>query len=365
MTTGMFVSWVRPAPLIILVVASCTPEPSSVAQPVPLVLEAAEVFDPLKLEPTDKGLADRTEKPKPQPPAAALWSQLVGPRSFMFMFQRFVVLETDADPTWETGELLELEAGGDIVAAKQAATSKLPREFEALFGQEIDVYAEVGKTCTGKLGQLYVIALEPTHDVRLRAAAWDTQPHWLIGELEVAPSERPCAGYWARSASLPAPTIVVESDQPNPARIARIEAFRRSPIPQDLFDDYQKYRQDQFQANPESAVKLGTNPYEFTVTTWLDHEDDPVFVALEYGYPDSTLERYMDFQRVLGVEFDPLSPSPDPRTGLRPDPLAVFDADHDGEFELIFGSDSRQPTILVSKTLGQTLHVSQDPANPP
>jgi hypothetical protein len=346
-----------------------TAQPEQCEEMAAVVVEPSECSESVAVvEPAP--VAEPTPVVEPEPVVER--ASGVEPREFMFVFDygSYVVLESDVDPRWGTGELFEPDGEADHRAAKRADPDRVPAALWAE-GRELALYDGQGNVCAAKIERLLVVAQygwgteglglddwdeeknEPIehHPARVRRAVWNTQSHWLVGELEDG-----CAtAVWARDASLPAPTILKRSGEPNATTRARLAEFERSSAIADLRHEY-----EQFRSGPDATD--GLEPWDVrmahenpTVGAWIDSAGEARFVDLHYGFDDASCGSGYDtelasFEAVRDGGFVPIDET------IAVD--AIFDADLDGRFERLYLD--RMGMSLSSETEALDLAVSID-----
>jgi hypothetical protein len=304
------------------------------------------------------------------------------PRPFMFVAGDTVILHADAPAEWGRGELFEPLGEASYRAARAADLDRLPGDLATRVGRSIDLYGASGKLCTVAIERLTVVAQydgweanevfgpEQEYDdagvptgispEAVREALWATQSRWLIGELA---HDSNCSGAsWARDTDLLAPTILTESERSNPTLRARVRAFRRSPELAALEAEYRTFHAalegDSIEWFPSWEVLAVENPARGSA--WVDADGETRVVELRFGADD--MGGCGDFDARLQAlevrregEFE--------ATTASVDPIAVFDADLDGQFELLYDvSDEGWGRRLDSATesLAETVFVAAD-----
>lgn len=316
----------------------------------------------------------------PAPIAEATPTDAVDRIRFAFVNDAGLVLTTEADRAWGQGRLREHAGPGQFRAAKVADVAKLPAAHVAQRGRSFDVYGVDGKVCTARLGELSVLAQhdgpslfdvfhgsrdeqewdpdggeedpyeaferEVHSDKEIRAKVWaaldpeENRP-WLVAPLV---SDTSCAGgLWARDAELPAPTLLHVADAPTPITAQRIAAFETSAELADTQAQYAKWERELTEEQRESLPTWDTIAAALpaTVREWHDQSGTARIVELEFGQAP---EGCGDYGSTSITAVDLVSAGGFERTSHSTGPLAVFDADLDGKFELLYG------TSLVSET---------------
>jgi hypothetical protein len=311
------------------------------------------VTEPPKVEPAKVELPPaepEVAKVEPEPEVAKVEPSLAEPRQFMFVAGdgQFVVFADDVDPRWGRGELFE-PPGDEFHRAAKLADPALFPAADWTEDRVIDLYDGSGKVCSAKIDRLLVIAqygygseglgLEFWDDEanapfehgpeRVRQATWDTQPHWLVGELDQSCS----SALWARDAALPAPTILTRSDEPSATTRARLAQFERSSAVADLREDYEEHRTGSEASEDLEDWNTRMADQQASVEAWIDASGDAHFVELIYGFDDEHCGSGWDteFTAFESVRGDAFEPNPNP-VGAS----AIFDADLDGRFEMLF-----------------------------
>jgi hypothetical protein len=268
--------------------------------------------------------------PKPEPKVAAPIMPSFAAQPFMFVAGEAVILHVDAPADWARGELFEPHGVARYRAAREVDLDRLPGDLALRIGRSVDLYGAAGRQCTVAIERLLLVAqydgwsldgvLGSKHEYeddwpvdvpreQIREALWASQPKWLIGELAY---DSNCADVmWARDIELPEPTILTESERSNPTLRARLRAFRRSPAFVEFAPEFEDYRT--------------------SGSAWLDAQGETRLVELRFGEDESgcgnePLLHAIEVRRAGEFEATPWPV----------DPLAVFDADLDGEFELLY-----------------------------
>lgn len=299
---------------------------------------------------------------------------------FAFVNGAGLVLTTAADRAWGQGRLREHAGPGQFRAAKSADVAKLPAAHVAQRGRSFDVYGPDGKVCTARLGELSVLAQhdgpslfdvfhgsreerewdpeagdedpfeaferEVHSDKEIRAKVWasldpDANRPWLVAPLV---SDTSCAGgLWARDAELPAPTVLHVADAPTSITAQRLAAFESSA---ELADTKARYAEWEREISEDQRDSLATwdavaAAHPASVREWHDQSSTPRLVELEFGEAPEGCGDYGDTS-ITAVDL--VTDGGFERTSHSTGPLAVFDADLDGQFELLYG------TTLVSET---------------
>jgi hypothetical protein len=164
-----------------------------------------------------------------------------------------------------------------------------------------------------------------------------------------------CEGaLWARDASLPAPNVLVLGKEREHAALLKEEHRRAlaSEAGQKFERDYAAYAAEpEFaeDADPWSRVSKGQRQ------VWVDQQGAAQLVSLEFGSHRFAPCRWQgpNFGVVRQLSM------PDQSINGAPAPVAVFDADLDGRYELLILEDGGDFTIIhivsVTPTLGFTL----------
>jgi hypothetical protein len=137
---------------------------------------------------------------------------------------------------------------------------------------------------------------------------------------------------------LPEPTILTESKRSNTTIRTRLREFRRSPELAALEAQFVGFRAELGAESLEGIPTWETLVSEHPARArgWLDAEGETRVIELRFGYDE------------VGCDSSEAQPSRQKLEVLREgefeermstvDPIAVFDADLDGEFELLYGT---------------------------
>ncbi len=338
--------------------------------------EPAEPEVPLPPSPDSVAPSEAEPTPSPSAPTTDLGDRL----QFAFVNEAGIVLDTDARRGWGRGRLVDHAGPGQFRAAKRADVAKLPESHVLQRGRSFDVYGPAGKVCTARLGELAVLAQhdgpslfelyngsmddvvwtpadggendydafgrEVHPDQEIRANVWaslgvDGNRAWLVAPLV---SDTSCeGGLWARDAERPPPKLLHRATSPTAATAARIATFHGSSELAETRSRYEQWRDGQADGVRESvpAWREHAREHAAKVQEWSDANGATRMVELEFGRagegcgdPSATEMSRLDF--VVDGAFE--------STCLGTGPLAAFDADLDGRYELLYG------TTLVSDT---------------
>ncbi|MFV8753847.1 hypothetical protein ACNOYE_25155 [Nannocystaceae bacterium ST9] len=319
---------------------------------------------------------------EPAPTIAAASEPGFTARPFMFVSGEQVILHVDAPAEWGHGELFEPRGEARHRAGKAVDLERLPGDLAARIGESIDLYGPAGKLCTVAIERLTLVAQYDGWSVdgvfeqavelddegeligvtatELREGLWKTQSKWLIGELA---HDSKCEGAtWARDLALPAPTILTESATSTPTTRKRVRALRRSAELAALKSGYETYRaelgEDVSEWEPEWDVIAAEHPAR--AHAWNDANGQAHVIELRFGTEgfqgcggyDVQLERVELLEGGEYVESE-----------WAADPIAVFDADLDGRFELLYDTSSEgwaRRLASQSPALDQSVEIEAD-----
>ncbi|HVI03962.1 MAG TPA: hypothetical protein VM869_34960, partial [Enhygromyxa sp.] len=234
---------------------------------------------------------------------------------------------------------------------RAAMLDALPPEVGAFVGMTVDLYGPAGRQCTVTLDTLTVEAhLEMAHVdgdyVRPGAEAlWEslatTEDHASVLLVASFAADPRCAGaLWARDASLPAPDVLAVGDPREHAAMLAEEHGKAlaTEAGQKFVHEYQE-----FVADPEFAeyAEPWASASKGLRQVWIDQRGVPQLVILNFG--DHSFSpchwRGPSYGVARQVADDPASSealSLQARVVYEPAPVAVFDADLDGRYELLF-----------------------------
>lgn len=308
---------------------------------------------------------------------------------FAFVNDAGLVLTTEADRAWGQGRLRAHAGPGQFRAAKAADVAKLPAAHVAQRGRSFDVYGPDGKVCTARLGELSVLAQhdgpslfdvfhgsheeqewdpeqgdedpyeaferEVHSDKEIRAKVWaaldpEANRPWLVAPLV---SDTSCAGgLWARDAELPAPNLLHLADASTSITAQRLAAFESSA---ELADTKARYAEWERELSEDQRESLPTwdaiaAEHPAIVREWHDASGTARVVELEFGEAPEGCGDYGDTS-ITAVDL--VTNGGFERTSHSTGPLAMFDADLDGQYELLYQSS------LVSETDALQGHTSR------
>jgi hypothetical protein len=308
-----------------------------------------------------------------EPPALDLLQASVLP-----LHEGRVLLTTAAEPEWATGPVLFHDPNSyheKWQLERAAQLDALPPQLRAFAGMTVDLYGPAGRKCTVPLERLTIEAHLPMEDAGGyearpdEAALWDfllkAESGQQVVSLVASFAEDPsCEGaLWARDASLPAPKLLVLGDQRDHAALLADEHRRAlaSEAGQQFERDYRGYAADpEFaeDAEPWASVAKGRRQ------VWVDEQGAAQIVSLDFGSHEFAPCRWQG--PVLGAARQ-LQPSLELPVDGRPAPVAVFDADLDGNYELLILEDggdftnirvlSSTPTLQLELVLPDNSHV--------
>ncbi|GEM_PF-4397791 len=314
---------------------------------------------------------------------------------FAFVSELGVILQDEVAPTdveaWTYGRIYEVPGEVQYSVGRTVDLLALPEGLRLHRGRRFDLYGAEGRVCSATVGDLSLVAQyggytlegvlgydildslpvdvdgEPIiPEARVRQAIWESQPHWLMGELRAGPdcpSDLGGAGLlWARDASLPPPTVLRASDEPNVLTEARARAFSSSDAFAALEADYRSYYAgldaDYRRYNSSWEEIARDNPLE--LISWLDAAGDPRLLELHFGVDDESCGDGHDasadsLELVVSAGLEP--------TGFGSYPSAVFDINADGHYELLYESGSgwgRELVSLDGETELRALYIEED-----
>ncbi|MCA9706375.1 MAG: hypothetical protein KDK70_11045 [Myxococcales bacterium] len=357
----------------------------------PAPVPAAERVTPTVEPEPEPGVELKPEsEPEPESAEIAPMTQAFTPLPFAFVTKAGLLLSTDAQPSWGKGRLRAHRGPGEFRAAKRADAAAIPEALWAQRGRTFDLYDAEGKVCTARLGELSILAQHDgpslfdlyhgsmedydedeyeTFDrqdhppAEIRAKVWahastpDYESAWLVAEVV---GDGSCQGaLWARDSALPPPALLQPRDEPSQLSARRLAAHDASPELAAMKTAYDQWR-------TELGAPEGTHyePWETlarehpaTVRTWHDERGAAVLTELRFGKPSeycssdpATMLTSLD--RVVDGRFE--------ATEHAIDPIAVFDADLDGQYELLYrNADDGEVADLVSETLAQRWDVDE------
>ncbi|MEM9463182.1 MAG: hypothetical protein AAGF11_54070 [Myxococcota bacterium] len=346
----------------------------------PQVVEVVEVVEVTKIaevaEAAPTLVPDVIPEVAPTPvsvertPAVPPTSPSEGRLSFAFVNEAGLVLSTEAKTAWGKGRLRAHAGPAQFQAAKRADAHAIPEDLWAQRGRTFDLYGADGKVCTARLGTLSVLAQhdgpslfdlyydendqepEVNYDTfydtfeatahppaQIRRKVWSQAAGseygtvWLVASLS---SDTPCKGaLWARDHELPAPVILRASNEPSALTQQKLAQHESSERLAQTRRDHTAWYDELSAEDREYADTWATivEHYPATLRTWLDDRGHAALVELEFGYEGEPCSDDFDssiatVELVIDGRFEP--------TERATNPIAVFDADLDGRFEMLY-----------------------------
>jgi hypothetical protein len=332
-----------PPVLLVACVTTATPEPQVSSEPAAVLPE------------------HHTEPEPALTPVPAIPSTALAARP---LHEGRVLISVTAKPEWATMPITSvdridyhdtwtLEVGVNVDA--------LSPELRESLGGPIDLYGPVGKLCTVTLDHLAieVRVLPDDNDVSL-----DAERLWQLVESpseddEVlvllvagfAPDPRCDGALWARDARLPPPNVLHLAETDDTLALLAGESARilDSKEGRELADGYSEYaRYAPSIRSWSSYLAEGT-----TGQVWFDNQNDArlIVVSLGDGMP---VPCYPVPSYTAARPIEEEGPWPHPLWG-RPAPRAVFDADLDGRYEMLFVRD--WGALVDLELIGETLRM--------
>ncbi|NVB42687.1 hypothetical protein G6O69_33000 [Pseudenhygromyxa sp. WMMC2535] len=318
-----------------------------------------------------EGVEDElTEVPEAPAEQDATWAM-------RFVDSGTLVLSEAADRSWTKGRLRALEGDYRFVAAKSVDSAAIPADLLAARERTFDLYGSEGKLCHARLGELRVVAqyggdtivdLEEEDEdgeyvlpdsAELHGWVWDTQEHWLVGELLPEPGCEIGAALWARDAALPAPTLLRASTSDNPLVVERREAFSRSQAMAEIEAGYREWYASLDEETREWELDWETTLRESPVEalSWLDARGAPKLTELNFGWTEDCGFGFdSQLSALEGVGEDRAGVEGYATVGAR----AVFDADLDGKYEFFYVDPEDDEVRVASETLSASFRIEQD-----
>jgi hypothetical protein len=325
-------------------VLGCTAPTSSSTSPDIVIVKATTT--PVHTPPVNvEAEAEPAPEPKPLSPTSAAAKPLHAGR---------VLISAAAEPSWATGSVLLREANGYHErwrVERLADIDVLPPDLQRYSGMEVDLFAPEGRVCTVVLDSLTLEAHVAMEDVGGHEAQPGAEALWkaLSGDTSHAvllvasfPKDPRCEGaLWARDASLPEPVVLVPGDADEHGKLLAAEHRRvlESDAGKVLATEWQKYITDPEYAD-EDAVPWSTVS-EGQRDVWMDENGDARVVSINFGShrftPCHWLGPAHGVVRSLAGEGEDLFVT---AAHYSPPPVAVFDADLDGRWELLWIHDN-------------------------
>lgn len=286
------------------------------------------------------------------------------------LHDRRIVIDADADPNWATGPELLVEPNG------YHENWLIEREFQGTSfdllryaGMQVDLYGPGGRVCTAVVDKLTIEAHVAMEDVGGHEATPDADTLWkalseptekavlLVGSFTTPLHENPrCeTALWARDASLPPPVVLVRGDPEQHA--ALLEAEHRRVLASEpgkaLAAEYAKYADDPGNYDPDlpednpSWTKYSQGRRE----VWVDEHGAPRVVSINFGSHEFTPCHYEGpvYGVVRSLDGEGEGEGEDlfvEQVKYAPPPVAVFDADRDGRWELLIQRDNGEFVVV-------------------
>jgi hypothetical protein len=311
--------------------------------------------------------------PSVQPPAAD--SAAARP-----LHEQRIVIDSNADPNWATGPDLIVESNGyhEKWLIERAFQTNSP-DLLRYAGMQVDLYGASGRVCTAVVEKLTIEAHVAMEDVGGHKATPDPDTLWkalspasehavlLVGSFTTPLHEDPkCEGaLWARDAKLPPPVMLVRGDPKHHAALLAAEHRRvlASEPGKALAAEYAKFADDPDNYDPEfpeddpSWARYSVGQRE----VWVDEHGTPRVVSINFGSHDFTPCRYEG--PVYGVVRSLDGAGEDlfvEQVERAPPPIAVFDADDDGRWELLIQRENGDFTSVRLHSESPRLEASID-----
>lgn len=277
------------------------------------------------------------------------------PGSLVLVHDGRLVFATAADEAWGVGAIQSDPAFDDQLDGIRAIRAVNPRalgpDLRAALEGEYVVYGPDAIVCTTSLGPPWLSAEfqgsdgfdtrydtwgglgpSPSPDaVELRISStrgevWNGESHWLVARFD-----DDCeGGLWARRTSLAPPTVLTESSGETPESARAFEALLRSGEAQRARSNY-----EELDAEDEGLSWREYAHRNHVSTTWFDSDGvvRAVSVVVGESHPCG------DFDTRAGLTFSMIEGELR-RVAFEPDvPAAVFDADGDGRYEMVFSDE--------------------------
>jgi hypothetical protein len=281
-----------------------------------------------------------------------------------------IVISEAADPSWAEGPVLFVEANRyhEKWQIERLVNDDLPPDLLRYSGMSVDLYGPSGRVCTVVVETLTLEAHVAMEDVGGHKAEPDADTLWkalsgptsqtvlLVGSF--AKNPRCVRALWARDASLPTPVVLVPGDANEhngllAAEHRRVLASEPGKAVVSKFADHP--------ANPdyaEDAVPLSTFS-EGQRAVWVDEHGAPQVLSINLGNHDYSPCRYQGpvygVVRSIAGEGEDLFEKP---AMYAPPPVAVFDADLDGRWELLLVRDNGEFEIVHLDSENQVLQTN-------
>jgi hypothetical protein len=290
------------------------------------------------------------------------------------LFAGRVVISTAAEPSWATGPVLIVEPNKyheSWQIERLANLDVLPPELRRYAGMQVDLYGPGGRVCTTVLESLTLEAhvsmddvgghkAEPGEDALWQALS-GVGEHTLLLVASFALDPRCEGASWARDASLPAPVVLVPGDAGKHRKLLAAEHRRvlESDAGKTLATEHEKYVTDPEYAHddpePWSSFSKGQRD------AWIDEHGDARVVSINFGYHGWAPCRWQGpvhgVVRSLDRDGEDLFAKV---AASSPPPAAVFDADLDGRWELLWIHDNGEFKRVGLQSLSDVIRMSID-----
>ncbi len=339
----------------------------------------------MQAEPASAPAPEAEAEPAPAPAPEAEPALAPEPSDrvpFAFVNEAGLVLSTAANPAWGTGRLRAHDGPGQFRAAKRVDVARIPEALLAQRGRTFDLYGADGKVCTARLGELSVLAQHDgpslyevfhgsmdaaewdedeedpieaferqTHAPReIRAKVWSSTTDgddsvWLVAEIV---GDAPCEGaLWARDAELPPPAVLHRAREPLPILAERVAAHEASATLATAKVAYAQWLRDRPEdARPTTAWADIEREHPAAAKAWLDEAGVPRLTELDFGYVEDGCG---DFPETSITSVDVVVDGRFEPTEHVIDPVAVFDADLDGRYELLYAERLASETEALAQ----------------
>jgi hypothetical protein len=343
-------------------VLACTAPTSSSTSPDLVIVKATT--PPVHTPPVNVE-AEPAPEPKPLPPTSAAAKPLHAGR---------VLISGAAEPSWATGSVLLREANSyheHWHVERLASIDVLPPDLQRYSGMTVDLYAPAGRVCTVVLDTLTIEAYvamedvggheaEPGAEALWKALSGDTS-HAVLLVASFANDPRCEGALWARDASLPVPVVLVPGNAGEHGKLLATEHRRvlESDAGKALATEWQKYITDpeyaDEDAEPWSSFSEGRRE------VWMDENGDARVVSINFGSRRFTPCHWLG--PVHGVVRSLVGDGEDLFTdgaAHSPPPVAVFDADLDGRWELLWIHENGDFNRVSLSSENRVLQISFD-----
>ena len=265
-------------------------------------------------------------------------------RQFAFVIDGEVVISMHPDERWAIGpaKVDKNRANSSLIRVRrQVDPKKLPPEVTQLAGAPVRLMDARGVRCEAKLGGFFLRGRvwEGDADGEDEAPDWGTTANFLVAKIDG--DRKACAGAtWARSTTLPIPTIATAESPSAGLKAQAVAAFKALPESRGIQRRFAEWSaREHHKATPPWFDRGTEHP---TVRLISIKPNGPMLLSVsgainEGGCADGVRDFLWGLWQVEGSPENPrlvLRNQPDEAMTMHP--TAAVDVDGDGRVELLF-----------------------------